>query len=322
MRVNPAARCWRCADPPRRLQRMRSVGCAGSVGSRRLLAVISMSVSLARCHDSPARGCTRAEAEAYVASVCFKHGPPTLLGVELNGPCTVHDRCSVRTGRPHHRTRTDAPQSSFLTAPTSCCPTVRCSPSTRRTVEISSPHQLDGFPFNSVTADADYLQRRLANAARHGTEGDLAAAAADPAGPALHGDGNRFDRIGTAVDDDDAAPLACKSAWTWERHRWRPAGPPARWGRSRGVRQLATALRQAHRVVVDPTQCLLRTDLAHPPPRHPGPGRQLGQTGAGHPGGVHAAGRAGLERVPNGSPSPSGSTALPRPPTLSDLDTT
>ncbi|HVL85271.1 MAG TPA: ergothioneine biosynthesis glutamate--cysteine ligase EgtA [Pseudonocardia sp.] len=26
---------------------------------------------------------TRAEAEAYVASVCFKHGPPTLVGVEL-----------------------------------------------------------------------------------------------------------------------------------------------------------------------------------------------------------------------------------------------
>ena len=25
----------------------------------------------------------RVEAEAYVASVCFKHGPPTLHGVEL-----------------------------------------------------------------------------------------------------------------------------------------------------------------------------------------------------------------------------------------------
>ena len=31
---------------------------------------------------------TRAEAEAYVASVCFKHGPPRLLGVELEW--TVH----------------------------------------------------------------------------------------------------------------------------------------------------------------------------------------------------------------------------------------
>ncbi|WP_233438668.1 glutamate-cysteine ligase family protein [Actinokineospora spheciospongiae] len=32
----------------------------------------------------------RVEAEAYVASVCFKHGPPRLLGVELEW--TVHDR--------------------------------------------------------------------------------------------------------------------------------------------------------------------------------------------------------------------------------------
>ncbi|MEV0677625.1 glutamate-cysteine ligase family protein [Actinosynnema sp. NPDC050436] len=46
--------------------------------------------------DAPAPGPTpavfrdRAEAEAYVASVCFKHGPPRLLGVELEW--TVHDR--------------------------------------------------------------------------------------------------------------------------------------------------------------------------------------------------------------------------------------
>ncbi|HEX4221324.1 MAG TPA: ergothioneine biosynthesis glutamate--cysteine ligase EgtA, partial [Pseudonocardiaceae bacterium] len=34
-----------------------------------------------RLHD-------RAAAETYVASVCFKHGPPRLLGVELEW--TVH----------------------------------------------------------------------------------------------------------------------------------------------------------------------------------------------------------------------------------------
>jgi glutamate--cysteine ligase len=33
--------------------------------------------------ESPAQLRTRAEAEAYVASVCFKHGPPRLVGVEL-----------------------------------------------------------------------------------------------------------------------------------------------------------------------------------------------------------------------------------------------
>ncbi|MEU7524484.1 glutamate-cysteine ligase family protein [Saccharothrix sp. NPDC042600] len=39
---------------------------------------------------SPAVFRDRAEAEAYVASVCFKHGPPRLLGVEIEW--TVHHR--------------------------------------------------------------------------------------------------------------------------------------------------------------------------------------------------------------------------------------
>ena len=43
----------------------------------------------------------RAEGEAYVASVCFKHGPPRLLGVELE--YTVHD--AVDPGLPLSRTR-------------------------------------------------------------------------------------------------------------------------------------------------------------------------------------------------------------------------
>ncbi|AOS62974.1 ergothioneine biosynthesis glutamate--cysteine ligase EgtA [Actinoalloteichus hymeniacidonis] len=37
---------------------------------------------------------SRVEAEAYVASVCFKHGPPTLAGVELEW--TVHHRADPR----------------------------------------------------------------------------------------------------------------------------------------------------------------------------------------------------------------------------------
>ena len=41
-----------------------------------------------RDQPAPARFADRAEAEAYVASVCFKHGPPRLFGVELEW--TVH----------------------------------------------------------------------------------------------------------------------------------------------------------------------------------------------------------------------------------------
>ncbi|WP_237047594.1 glutamate-cysteine ligase family protein [Lentzea guizhouensis] len=41
-----------------------------------------------RDQPAPVRFADRAEAEAYVASVCFKHGPPKLFGVELE--FTVH----------------------------------------------------------------------------------------------------------------------------------------------------------------------------------------------------------------------------------------
>ncbi|KOV78575.1 glutamate--cysteine ligase [Nocardia sp. NRRL S-836] len=41
-----------------------------------------------RDQPAPVRFADRAEAEAYVASVCFKHGPPRLFGVELE--FTVH----------------------------------------------------------------------------------------------------------------------------------------------------------------------------------------------------------------------------------------
>jgi glutamate--cysteine ligase len=45
-------------------------------------------VTALRNQPAPARFADRAEAEAYVASVCFKHGPPKLFGVELEW--TVH----------------------------------------------------------------------------------------------------------------------------------------------------------------------------------------------------------------------------------------
>ncbi|MQA16266.1 MAG: ergothioneine biosynthesis glutamate--cysteine ligase EgtA [Pseudonocardiaceae bacterium] len=49
-----------------------------------------------RCVGSPAALRDRAEAEAYVASVCFKHGPPTRLGAEL-------EWVAQHSGNPHRR---------------------------------------------------------------------------------------------------------------------------------------------------------------------------------------------------------------------------
>ncbi|OLR94545.1 glutamate-cysteine ligase family protein [Actinokineospora bangkokensis] len=107
----------------------------------------------------------RVEAEAYVASVCFKHGPPRLVGVELEW--TAHHRddparrlepahlaaalgphapATVRAGSPH-----DAlPAGSLLTV----------EPGGQ--VEISSlPATSLGTVIDAVAADTAYLTGRL-----------------------------------------------------------------------------------------------------------------------------------------------------------------
>lgn len=109
---------------------------------------------------------TRAEAEAYVESVCFKHGPPKLLGVELEW--TVHHADDPR--RP-----LDAEVLSDALGPHTPDSLVADSPhrplpaGSILTVEPGGQVEISSLPaatlpelFDAVISDADYLERRLA----------------------------------------------------------------------------------------------------------------------------------------------------------------
>ncbi|MFC7340137.1 ergothioneine biosynthesis glutamate--cysteine ligase EgtA [Saccharopolyspora griseoalba] len=111
---------------------------------------------------------TRAEAEAYVASVCFKHGPPRLLGVELEW--TVHHRsdpgraldvATLVSALGPHAPPSLAPESPHRDLPNGSVLTVEPGGQ----VEISSlpTTSLPGL-LGAVEADAAYLRRRLAAA--------------------------------------------------------------------------------------------------------------------------------------------------------------
>nr|WP_324187488.1 ergothioneine biosynthesis glutamate--cysteine ligase EgtA [Actinokineospora iranica] len=108
----------------------------------------------------------RVEAEAYVASVCFKHGPPELLGVELEW--TVHHRDDPR--RPldpdhiaaalgPHTPRTLRPDSPHLPLPSGSPLTLEPGGQ----VEISSlPAPAVGSLIDAVATDQRYLTDLLA----------------------------------------------------------------------------------------------------------------------------------------------------------------
>ncbi|MGQ0840889.1 ergothioneine biosynthesis glutamate--cysteine ligase EgtA [Actinokineospora sp.] len=103
----------------------------------------------------------RVEAEAYVASVCFKHGPPRLLGVELEW--TVHHREDPgRRLDPDHLTAALGPHSPRTLKPDSPqLPLPAGSPLTLEPggqVEISSlPAPAFGDLLDTVIADQRYL---------------------------------------------------------------------------------------------------------------------------------------------------------------------
>jgi glutamate--cysteine ligase len=108
----------------------------------------------------------RAAAEAYVASVCFKHGPPRLVGVELEW--TVHDRrdphAPLELGRlaaalGAHAPITVNPDSPNLPMPQGSLVTVEPGGQ----VEISAPpqHSLADL-ITTVTADTATLAGLLA----------------------------------------------------------------------------------------------------------------------------------------------------------------
>jgi glutamate--cysteine ligase len=108
---------------------------------------------------------TRAEAEAYVASVCFKHGPPRLLGVELEW--TVHhrsdpgralDAATLITALGPHAPRSLVPDSPQQPLPNGSVLTVEPGGQ----VEISSlPTTSLRSLLSVVAADADHLHRLL-----------------------------------------------------------------------------------------------------------------------------------------------------------------
>ncbi|GAB3289943.1 ergothioneine biosynthesis glutamate--cysteine ligase EgtA [Parasphingorhabdus pacifica] len=111
---------------------------------------------------------TRAEAETYVASVCFKHGPPELLGIELEW--TVHHADDPR--RPlATETLSDA---LGAYAPTSLSPASPHRPlpnGSVLTVEPGGQVEISSLPaksmrtlFATVVADAEFLRRLLGRA--------------------------------------------------------------------------------------------------------------------------------------------------------------
>ncbi len=112
-----------------------------------------------------------AEAEAYVASVCFKHGPPSLVGVELEW--LLHDPADpaapvdiptlVAALGPHTPTALD-PLSPAVSLPAGC--TVSVEPGGQ--IEIASPPLDDlGDLVRAVRDDADTLHVRLAARGLH-----------------------------------------------------------------------------------------------------------------------------------------------------------
>ncbi|WP_395474219.1 glutamate-cysteine ligase family protein [Saccharopolyspora spinosa] len=108
---------------------------------------------------------TRAEAEAYVASVCFKHGPPRLLGVELewtvhhsDDPTRTLDPATLIAALGPHAPRSLVPDSPRRKLPNGSVLTVEPGGQ----VEVSSlPTTSMRSLFEVVAADAEYVERRL-----------------------------------------------------------------------------------------------------------------------------------------------------------------
>jgi glutamate--cysteine ligase len=143
------------------------------------------------------------DAEVYVASVCFKHGPPRLTGVELEwlvhhtaAPAAPLDPAVLRAALGPH-----APPSLDPSSPARALParsTVTVEPGGQ--VELASPPLAPfGALVRSVAADAGHLHRRLE---AHGLA--VSPLAADPLRPArrildlprYQAMEHRFDRVG------------------------------------------------------------------------------------------------------------------------------
>jgi glutamate--cysteine ligase len=156
-------------------------------------------------YSTPVELRSRADAEAYVASVCFKHGPPQRLGVELewlvhpaSAPTAPVDAAALRAALGPHAPPSLDPRSPARPLPGGS--TVTVEPGGQ--VELASPPLAPlGRLVRTVAADIDVLHSRLA---AH----DLAVAprAADPLRPPhrvldlprYRAMERRFDRVGPA----------------------------------------------------------------------------------------------------------------------------
>ncbi len=138
--------------------------------------IVTVSIDPGAAEFPTSRVRTRAEAEAYVASVCFKHGPPRLLGIELEW--TVHhtddprkplDAAALTAALGAHAPPSLVPQSPHEPLPHGSILTVEPGGQ----VEISSlPSPSFRALFDDVRADADYVRDLLERSClRLGAEG-------------------------------------------------------------------------------------------------------------------------------------------------------
>lgn len=120
--------------------------------------------------DVPGSGILRdrVEAEAYVASVCFKHGPPRMLGAEIEwllqdsaDPHAPIDPAKLAAALGEHAPATLDPDSPARPLPAGC--TITLEPGGQ--VELASP-PLPGFGplVQALESDADRLHGALAAA--------------------------------------------------------------------------------------------------------------------------------------------------------------
>ena len=146
---------------------------------------------------------TQDDAERYVASVCFKHGPPRLVGVELEWlvhhaaePAAPLDPAVLRTALGPYAPPSLDPRAPARPLPGGC--TVTVEPGGQ--VELASPPLSPfGALVRTVAADAEVLHDRLA---AHGIA--VSPHAADPVRPArrvldlprYRAMERRFDRVG------------------------------------------------------------------------------------------------------------------------------
>ena len=278
------------------------------------------------------------EARSYVAGVCFKTGPPALIGVELEW--TVHHADDPQ--RPlqreivAHALHPHAPADPRPPRPRTT--TARRQPTHRRTGrpgrDLRPPQPSLTALRRRSTADIDHLTDLLARAGlRLGDRGidPHRSAPADPATPrATTRWTRRFDAARSARADHDVQHR--RPAGLPRRRARRPSSPTA--GRAvhalgpaagRPVRQLPPPRRPRHRLGVRPHGA--RGWRIDPAPHRAG---RRPTTTRRPPGSAYALDAPVLcVRRPTGrvaarrpaSPSPTGSTARStRPPTVDDLD--